>query len=462
MEFFLSWAADLAEIFFLYVAVLVFSLALVILIHEFGHYLAARFFKVRVEKYSIGFGKEIYGRDDKHGTRWSLSIFPFGGYVKLFGDVDIKNPVVWDYENDCERLLSEDELAVSFCTKPVWQRMFIVLAGPMINFILAVALLFSLYFFYGQASRYPVINALGLNSASHDDGFQLGDEVLEMDGQRVRRFKDVYDLTSDNPGKPFEYKVLRDGRTLTIVSAPRAAEYIDTKGVEMSHGRTGMLRFGSIQFDRMLSLDGVSVEDSPDKARDLLQTKMDQDVVVGSEFRANKEDFFIIHFPSAYNKHLSDPDDEHYDRAFVVDPDEEYYLPLGFVEALQTVFESIGNLSYRSYQLFRFYSRGKTEEPLIGGVAKVSEYAADSAKSGVHSFVQFLAVFSLLVAFINILPVPMLDGGFLVFLVYEWIVGKQVPPRVQNYAFTIGLVFIGGIVIFANLYDLINLLGSLL
>lgn len=461
MGAFFDFAGALGENFFLYVLVLLFSLAVVILIHELGHYLAARFFGVRVEKYSIGFGRELWGFDDAHGTRWSLSRLPFGGYVKLFGDVDASNPVVWDHEKACERRLSADEMKVSFCAKPVWQRMLIVFAGPLTSFMFAVALFFCLYFFYGQSSRYPVITALGLGAASFEDGFALGDRILAMDGREIRRFKDIYDLTKENPAQVFHYRVLRGEEIIDIKSAPGKAEYTDTKGVEMSHGRTGMLRVRSMAFEDILSVDGVPVKDDADKAREILRAKTDRDVIIGISLRADKEDFFLMRFPGRYNAHLSNSEDEDYDRIFLIDRDEKFHLKLGFTEALASAFESIGKITYRSYRLLRYHARGRTDEPLIGGVATVSTYAAESAENGFHDYMVFLAVFSLLIALINILPVPMLDGGFLVFLTYELISGKQISPRIQNYAFAIGLVFIGGIVIMASLYDLINFLKSL-
>lgn len=451
---------DLAQDAFLYGAVFVFSLVFVILVHEYGHYLMARLFGVRIEKFSIGFGKEIWSRDDRYGTRWCVSRIPLGGFVRIFGDSDAKNPVIRDAETGVERPMSAEERRAAFCTKKVWQRMLIVLAGPLMNAVLTVGLLFGLYFFYGQGSRPPVINALGVGTSSYDDGFQLGDEILEIGGRKVRRFNDIYDWTLEEPGKPFTYKVRRGENTLTIVSASRRVEYTDIKGVERSHGRTGMGWFGSVAFEDILSVDGIPIEGDTDKAREILESRLDQAVRVGLEFRKGREDVFILIFPARYNKHLSDPDNKDYGRIYATDPDFTFYLRLGAGEALYRAFESIKKTALRSFKLMAAIVKGKgtTDEPLIGGVAKMSEIAGNSAKNGVHDYIHFLAMISMVVAFINILPIPLLDGGFLMFLFYEAVTGRQVSPRIQNYAFTIGLAFLGGIMIIANLSDLIRLL----
>ena len=143
--------SELATMIFRYGVVTVLSIALIIVVHEFGHYLAARAVGVKVRKFSLGFGKELFGCTDRWGTRWCVSRLPIGGYVEIFGDVDRDNPIVWDKENNCERRLSEEELKVAYCTKKVWQRMIIVAAGPAINIFMALSLMASIYMIRGVA-----------------------------------------------------------------------------------------------------------------------------------------------------------------------------------------------------------------------------------------------------------------------------------------------------------------------
>lgn len=450
---------EFVEFFFFYGLVFAFTLALIIVIHEFGHYLAAKYCRVRVQKFSIGFGREIVGFHDKSGTRWSLSIFPIGGFVTLFGDVDRDNPVVWDAQNNCEKKLTTKELEQAFCTKTIAQRAFIIFAGPLINLLFSFLILIALYCFYGQGSTKPIINILGIGTASYEDGFQLGDKILKMNGKHVRRFEDIYDHTRHEPDIPFDYEVERNGEILTITSAARSFVYVDKKGVKRNHGRTGMGRFGAEKYKDFLSIDGIPVNKDEDKARKLLKDRLDKVVTMGIALREEAgEDTFLAIFPSKYNQNMDNPEHNNYEKIYAIDPEEKYYLPLGPIEATKKSAESIKNTMVRAYKLFRVAYKGHTDEPVLGGVVKMSEQTGKVAKAGFHNYIHFLAIISFTIGLINLLPIPMLDGGFLVFLMYELVAGKQVPPRVQSYAFAIGLVLLGGIMILANLGDLLRLL----
>ena len=451
--------SELSGFLFFYGFVFAFSLAIIILIHEFGHYIVARWCGVRVHKFSIGFGRELFGIEDKAGTRWSLSIFPIGGYVKLFGDLDPQNPVIYDPEIAAERKLTELELKQAFCMKKIWQRAAIVIAGPAINMLFAVVILIGLYSLYGQGSQVPVINALCIGTSSYDDGFQLGDEVLEMDGKKIRRWADVHNLTWSNPNKKYTYKVKRDNQTIEITSAAREVKYVDKKGVSVSHGRTGMIRLNAIKYDEFASIDGTQIDEDPDKAREILKEKLDQTITIGLILREDKtQDMFVIKFPSEFNKDMSDPESDNHKVIFVTDPEEKLYLRLGLIESSKQTYYILSRIFDRAFQLAKVAFKGKTDEPVLGGVAKMSEDTGNAAKQGIHNYIHFLAVMSFGIALINLLPVPLLDGGFLLFLIYESVTGKQLSPRIQNYAFAIGLAFLGGIMIIANLSDLLRLL----
>ncbi|MGH1377377.1 MAG: M50 family metallopeptidase [Alphaproteobacteria bacterium] len=454
---------DIAENLFFYGLMFVVTLAIVIIVHEFGHYWAAKKCKVHVEQFAFGFGKELFGfggGDLK--TRWSFCAFPLGGYVKLFGDVDINDPVVWDHENDCKRTLSEEELKHAFCTKTVWQRMFIVAAGPAINLLLTFCIFCFVFSTYGQRSKPLTINGVAVDSAAYNAGFQTGDIFVKMDGKKIRRMEDVYDLTwYELPPVPHEYTIIRDGKTLNITLTARHLEYTNKKGVDKSHGQTGMIRLNAIEFEDFETVEGVLTNGDPDVVREMLSNKMDRDVRVGWPFKKERIDEYIIHIPSDINGHWDDPDHQYYDRILMSDPDKQYFVRLSPFEAIGRSLFSINKIIVDGYKLISVAHKGKTDEPLLGGVSKISQHTARAAKAGWYDYVMFVAGFSLMIAVINLLPIPVLDGGFLVFLTYEAIRGRPAPMRVQNIAMIIGLIIIVGLMIIANVNDLISMLSDI-
>lgn len=452
-----------AENVFFYGLMFVVTLALVIIVHEFGHYWAARKCGVHVEQFSFGFGKELFGFGSGDlKTRWSFCLFPFGGYVKLFGDVDVNDPIVWDHENDCTRTLSEEELKHAFCTKSVWQRIFIVAAGPSINFLLTFIIFFLVFATYGQRSKPLIINGLAVDSPAYDAGIKIGDVFTEMDGKKIRRLEDVYDLTwYELPPQQHEYTILRGDQAVNIGFTARHIEYINKKGVAKSHGQTGMIRLNAIKFERIVSVEGVPTKDQPDKTRELLLKIMDRDILIGLPFKKDRIDDYVIHIPSAVNDHLSDPDHEYYNRVLLSDPENQYFLRLNPAEAFGRSLFSIQKILIDGYKLISVAHKGLTDEPLLGGIGKISQHTARAAKAGFYDYIMFVGGFSLMIAIMNLLPIPVLDGGFLIFLAYEVIRGKPVSMRVQNIAMIIGLVILGGIMIIANVSDLISMLSDI-
>lgn len=449
---------EIGDLVFRYGVVTVVSLAFIILIHEFGHYLAARAFGVRVTKFSIGFGKEIWGHTDKKGTRWSLSRLPIGGYVAIFGDVDPADPVIWDAEKKEKRRLTEEELAVSFCTRKVWQRMIIVAAGPGINVFLALTLMAGMFMVRGVQVSPPVINGIAIGTASYDAGFKLGDRILEMDGQRIDDFEEIYKVTTKDWINAHNYKVLRDGKILEITMTAREMNLTDRKGRKWEgRGKIGMLNGTTSFFEHMVKIDGIETNKDPDKARELLKARLDKVVEVEYDLTDDGHDVFIGKFPADFNEHLQDPKHHYYDRIFSSDINKIEYVRKDILSAYGRAVQQIWRGINSTVSLIAVIYQGRTEEPLVGGVIKLGKYAGVAAKEGWSDYIRFLTMLSMAIALINILPIPLLDGGFMVFLIYEAITGQQLSPRIQNIAFAIALVFLAGIMIIANLIDLIYL-----
>lgn len=461
----------IAEHLFLFVVMFIVTLAIVIILHEFGHYLAARWCGVHIQQFAVGFGPELFGfgkSDPKNGryqTRWSVCLIPLGGFVKLFGDVDKDNPVVWDKDNDCERRLSDEELQNAFCTKSVWQRIFIVAAGPLINILFTFFLLTALFSTYGQQSLPINITAIKMHSAAEEAGVQVGDQILEMDGKPLRRLEDIYDITrEENPPQPHTYLILRGDEKINITFAAKYVEYENKKGIEKKHGQTGMVRMFGAKFKDIESVNGVDTFDKPELARALVEENMGQTVVLGVRIRntqdRNDQDYFTLYLPPEFNKHLSDPEHEDYGQVQFVDAEHVYFVRLPLSEAITEGGQFLVDGLVNTYKFIAAFHKGKTEEKLIGGVGTISSKTAEATKSGLYSYIVFLAGLSYMIGIINLLPIPVFDGGYLLFLSYEAVSGNPVPQRVQNIAIIFGLVFLFGIMIIANVSDVLSLFGS--
>lgn len=439
---------------FAFLAGLLFMVAL----HEYGHYIVARWCGVRVDKFSVGFGRELIGFNDKKGTRWCLSLWPLGGYVKIFGDYDVENPKMWDPSINAVRPLTKEELAVAFCSKSVWQRMAIVLAGPLINFIPAFFILVIIFTFWGQGSNPPIINGIDVNGTGYKAGFRLNDEILEFNGMPVRRFEDVHDVTMKNFSQTFHFKVKRDDKILEFNLQPSEEKYVDLKGIERANGRIGMAFFNGFLLKEIVSVEGIDTKDKPDLARSLLAERFDKIIRFGIEYRNDKISIYEGRFPSRFNAHLNNPDDRFYDRVLMVDKDARYYVRLSFWEGLTRTADAIFKLPLEVYKRIKAVVVGTSDEQIVAGVGKMSSMFADAAKNGTYSYLILLCIFSIQLAFINILPIPVLDGGYLVFLSIEALRGRPLSQKVQNYAYLIGIVMLLGIMIIANVSDIIHFL----
>lgn len=224
----------------IYGGTFVLVLSILVFVHEWGHYIVARMCGVKVEAFSIGFGKELFGFIDKNGTRWKVSLIPLGGYVKLYGDVDPASAQhdenVKDKQSGTVRPMSAAERSVAFFAKPVWQRALVVFAGPAINYIFAIILLSCLYTFNGKPVTPPVAAGIIVDSAAHEAAFLPQDEVLMIDGTAISSFEEIRQMMMITLDAPKEFVVLRNGEELTI---PPSRKRWKTKTVSASNTAVG-------------------------------------------------------------------------------------------------------------------------------------------------------------------------------------------------------------------------------
>jgi regulator of sigma E protease len=359
---------------FSYVVPFLVILTVLVFVHEFGHYLIARWNGVRVEVFSIGFGPELFGWRDRVGTRWKFSMIPLGGYVKMLGDGDPTSGLPVDLAS-----LSPTEQAGAFHTKRLGQRAAIVSGGPAANFVFAIAVLAALFMTYGEPFTPPEVGHVQANSAAERGGIRPGDVILSIGGQKIARFEDVQQAVRTNTGVPLTIVVKRGQQQVTLHVTPTRTEMTDRFGNRYEVGFLGISHSGI-----------VYVKQGPEQA--------------------------VVQAVS-----------------------ETWHLSAATLKAMWQIV--IG-------------TRGTNE---LGGPLRIAQMSGEVAQGGVVAVLWFLAVLSINLGLINLLPVPVLDGGHLLFYAAEAIRGKPLGPRTQEYGFRIGLAVVLTLMVFATWNDLVHL-----
>ena len=220
------------------IAAFLFVLTIVVFFHELGHFLAARWCGVRVQTFSIGFGKEIWGFNDKYGTRWQLSWIPLGGYVKFMDD---ENAASMPSRDAIEAMSAEDR-AGNFHAKPLWQRALIIFAGPFASLLLAVFIFAGLFTVYGQQITAALVDEIVAGSAAAEAGFAVGDRIIEIDGKAIESFSDMQRIVSLNADTPLKFTVDRRGTRVVLSVTPKRDETTDRFGNKTKRGLIGIKR----------------------------------------------------------------------------------------------------------------------------------------------------------------------------------------------------------------------------
>ena len=339
-----------------------------VFIHEMGHYLIARLFGVGADTFSIGFGREIGGWTDKRGTRWKIGWLPLGGYVRFVGDEDHAG------QGEREPAAQRPD---SFAGKPVWKRFLIVLAGPMANFLLAIAIFAAFFGTLGIPHASNVVGTVAPGSAAATAGIAPGDRIVDVDGERIENFQDIRRTIFMRPGEQVRLVVERDGsrRPLAV-----------TVGVHEEQDRFGR--------KHRVGLLGVS--------------------------------------PS--------------DQLAIVHPPAHALIPLAAEETVNVVEMTVRGL----YQIIT----GTRSAKEIGGPLRIAQVAGEHASLGFRDFVWLAAFVSINLGFINLLPVPMLDGGHLLFYSIEAVRRRPVGVRAQEWAFRGGLAVLLALLLFTTVNDL--------
>ena len=438
-------------------------LTVLVYVHEMGHYLVARWCGVKVDTFSIGFGREIYGWTNRHGTRWKISWLPLGGYVKFFGDLNATSAPSGEFLDG----LDEGERAVAFHHKKLWQRTLIVAAGPAANLIYAVIVLAIVFMTFGDRVTRPEVGYVVPDGAAAAAGLERGDVIASLDGRSVRRFEDVAQIALMNPGRALALEVRRGDRRLdlTLTPAPLTTDRLD--GVERTIGDIGLIaatpplvggvregspaeRAGFQPDDAILAVDGVAV-DVFWQLQDIVRASKGRRLAV--EVRRGED---IVQLDVAAEQRV------------LVEGGEARWLigirgappppvQLGLTESVpRAVAHSVELVDQTVDYLGQVIAGDRGTEDL-GGPIRIAHVSGRAAKGGWEQFIMLSVLLSLNLGLINLFPIPVLDGGHLLLYAFEAVRGRPLTERMQEYAFRFGLVVILSLAIFVTWNDLVQL-----
>jgi regulator of sigma E protease len=365
-----------------YIVPFLFVLTIVVFFHELGHFLVARWAGVKVLTFSVGFGPELAGFNDRHGTRWKLSAIPLGGYVRFFGDdSEASNP-----SNATLASMTAEERESSFHHKKVGPRAAIVAAGPIANFILAIVIFASLLMFLGKPSTTARVDGIQAGSAAEAAGFKAGDIVTAINGGKIDSFSDMQRIVGTSAGETLTFAVKRGDSIVDLKGVPELKEIKD--------------RFGNIY---RIGVLGITRATSPgDVTREYVNPAV-------ALWLGVKETWFVVDRTMAY----------------------------------------IGGI---------FTGREAADQ--VGGPLRIAQISGQVATIGFAELIHLAAVLSVSIGLLNLFPVPLLDGGHLLFYAAEAVRGRPISERAQEVGFRIGLGLVLMLMVFATYNDILHLAGS--
>jgi len=365
-----------------YIVPFLFVLTIVVFFHELGHFLVARRCGVKVLTFSIGFGPEILGFFDRYGTRWKISAVPLGGYVKFFGDENAAS--VPDQETVAQ--MTEAEKAVSFVHQRVSPRAAVVAAGPIANFILAIAIFAGIFMLYGKQTTSARVDTVQTASAAEAAGFKPGDLVTAIDGEKIDSFADMQRIVSVSAGETLTIEVDRGGAHVVLKATPQLKELKDNFG--------NVHRLGVLGISRSMAPGDIKTQKlSPPQA-----------LLAGMQ-----ETWFVVDRTLSY----------------------------------------IGGVVV-----------GREAADELGGPIRIAQVSGQVASAGFVALIHLTAVLSVSIGLLNLFPIPLLDGGHLLFYAIEAIRGRPLSERAQEVGFRIGLAIVVLLMIFATFNDILHLATS--
>lgn len=366
-----------------YPVAFLFVLTIVVFVHEFGHFWIGRLCGVGVQVFSIGFGPEIWGRTDRHGTRWKFSAIPLGGYVKFVGDMNGASMP----DDETLATMSPEERRISFHHQKLWKRAAIVAAGPIANFLLAILIFAGVVFVNGKQVLQPRIDSVQDGSVAQSAGFQAGDLILSIDGRRMSSFAEVQRMVSTSAGDSLTFLVQRGDRRVTVIATPAVRE-IEVPGYAKQ-------RIG------LLGLHGSR------------------------------------------------------------DPADLSYVRYGALASMSHGVTETWTILERTVNVVVRLVTGRESPDQLSGPIGIMRVSGDVASSGGFApLMSLMAILSVSIGLLNLFPVPMLDGGHLMFYAIEALRGRPLSERAQEIGFRVGLALVLMLMLFATWNDIVNLGAS--
>ncbi len=426
------------------VAFFVIALSVIVFVHEYGHYIVARWSGIHSEVFSIGFGPVLFSRTDRRGTRWQVAAIPFGGYVKFLGDADASSVRPGDVSG-----LSAQERRHTMTGAPLWARTVTVAAGPVFNFILTLALLIGLSLVMGTPQEEPTV---GTMRAFPFDGptLQEGDVIRAVAGQATPDWETFGSVTDGLKGRTsLAYTVVRGADELVVNGPHPLAPVVGEVQI-----RSAAMDAGILEGDVILKADGKDVRYF-DELPEIVAASKGQPVTL-TIWRAGKT------FDLSLSPRIRTVDDGN--GGFT----ERYLLGLyaglffepatrsvGPLEAVTNAAQSMWMMTTTTFSGLSHMIQGAISSCNLSGAIGMAETAGDAARNGVESFVGMLAILSFGVGLLNLFPIPILDGGHLVFYAYEAVARRQPSERALRVLTTLGLSLVLTIMLFGLSRDLL-------
>lgn len=422
----------------------VVALSVIVAIHEYGHYIVGRWSGIHAEVFSLGFGPVIYSRHDKHGTKWQIAALPFGGFVKFLGDSSAAS----GKDGEMISSLSETELRRTMHGAPLWARFLTVLAGPVFNFILTLVVFTGLALFSGVASYPPVVESLH-SLPSNEYGIKAGDQMIAINGTSIADKDDFSKVINDLPVTPtLDYTVLRDGAEAIVTGPPLSP-------ARVSHVTPGWAAeaAGLLEGDVILSIGGAAVFEFGQMIPIINDTKGE-----ATEYHVWRDGEILQISVSAQKRDLPKADNSFDTRYIIGVSGGLFYTPavesMGFVDAVVNGGERTWGVVTQSISGLYHMVTGAISSCNMSGPIGIAKVSGQMASQGTQSFIFFIAMLSAAVGLLNLFPIPVLDGGHLVFFAYEAVTGKPPSDKALHIMMTTGLVLILSLMVFAVTNDL--------
>ena len=350
-------------------------ITVVVFIHELGHYSVGRWCGIGVETFSIGMGKQVWGKTDKSGTLWRIAILPIGGYVKFYGDEDPSGKKLKLSENNMD-----DK---NFHNKSVWKKIATTAAGPLFNFILAILIFSVIFFFRGESFVQPYIGQVVDESPAYNSGLEAGDEIIYADNEEILYFNDLRGYILDNPKNEIELTILRDGIEKIVFLTPEVISSKDRFGNDYSSARIG---------------------------------------VIGSQ-----------------------------------NPEHIELKKYGFIASIYRGTYETYNLSAKILSYLGKLIAGRESIDQMGGPIKIIQISGEISNYGIIPLLALIAAISVNLGIINLLPIPVLDGGHLLYYSLEVVRGKPLSQKTQEIGMQIGMSLLIALMIFVTFLDISRL-----